>query len=207
MLCCAVGVSGEAEAYGRTESMQDTGFRLRNSTAGLLADWGCAMSAAAAILPMVWAMEALPVVLREPAPVQEVVSPEMAFYRKYTEGILRRYVRMSMEVGKVPSLLGREMFRAKVTGYRVEGFDDAVIFVHDVEKCLEKLEEEQRRLIVRIALQQYTILETAELMRLKPKTVVRRYRQAIDRLTRVFLAVEMLEPQNAVKGVFDPNFA
>jgi hypothetical protein len=124
----------------------------------------------------------------------------MAFYRKHTEGMLRRYLRLSMEAGRVPSLLGQEMFRGRVTSYRVESFDDVVIFVHDVEKCLEKLDEEQQCLISRIALQQYTLGETAELMGLKPRTVVRRYGQAVDSLTRVFLCVEMLEPLKSCQG-------
>jgi DNA-directed RNA polymerase specialized sigma24 family protein len=87
-----------------------------------------------------------------------------------------------------------------VSSYRVESFDDVVIFLHDVEKCLEKLDEEQQQLISRIALQQYTIGETAELLRLRPRTVIRRYGQAVDRLTRVFLSVEMLAPQKSCQG-------
>jgi DNA-directed RNA polymerase specialized sigma24 family protein len=87
------------------------------------------------------------------------------------------------------------MFRGNVTSCRVEGFDDVVIFVHDVDRCLEKLEEEQRSLISRISLQQFTVGETATLMGLKPRTVVRRYGQAVDSLTRIFLGVQMLEPQ------------
>lgn len=31
---------------------------------------------------------------------------EVAFYRQYTEGMLRRYMYRSMEMGRVPSLLG-----------------------------------------------------------------------------------------------------
>ena len=104
----------------------------------------------------------------------------MAFYRKYTEALLQRYVRMSMETGKVPSLLGQEMFHGHVTSYRVESFEDVVIFLHDVGKCLERLDTEQQHLISRIALQQYTLGETAELMGLKPRTVVRRYGQAVE---------------------------
>jgi sigma-70-like protein len=151
---------------------------------------------AAAVLPMLWAMEHHSVIpqqmlkaAREPLPY------EMAFYRKYTEGILRRYVRLSMESGKVPSLLGQEMFRGKVTTYRMGSFVDSVIFVHDVDKCIAKLDEEQQQLISRIAIQQYTLGEAANLLGLSPRTVVRRYGQAIDRLTRVFLSVQMLEPQ------------
>jgi hypothetical protein len=159
------------------------------------------MSAAAAVLPFVWATKMFYAGALQPAEArQTVVPPEMAFYRKYTEGMLRRYVRLSMEAGRVPSLLGQEMFRGKVTNYRVGNFDDVVIFLHDVEKCLEKLDEEQQHLISRIALQQYTLGETAELMGLKPRTVVRRYSQALDRLTRIFLSVQMLEPQKCCQG-------
>jgi DNA-directed RNA polymerase specialized sigma24 family protein len=84
-----------------------------------------------------------------------------------------------------------------------------VIFLHDVGKCLERLDEEQQHLILRIALQQYTLGETAELMGLKPRTVVRRYGLAVDSLTRVFLGVKMLEPlkccQGGGSGYFDIN--
>ena len=118
----------------------------------------------------------------------------MAFYRKYTEAMLRRYVRMSMEAGKVPSLLGQEMFRGRVTSYRVESFEDVVIFIHDVERCLEQLDEQQQQLITRISLQQYTLGETAAMLGLSPRTAVRRYWEAVDRLTRVFLRTQMLEP-------------
>jgi hypothetical protein len=154
------------------------------------------MNPAAVILPIVWAMELLEVVpnLQSNVPCQSLPF-EMAFYRKYTEGLLQRYVRLSMEAGRVSSLLGQEMFRGNVTSCRVEGFDDAVIFVHDVDRCLEKLEEEQQSLISRISLQQFTVGETATLMGLKPRTVVRRYGQAVDSLTRIFLGVQMLEPQ------------
>jgi len=152
------------------------------------------VSAALAVLPFVWAGEC-PQPARQYNTQQTSVEPEMAFYRKYTEAMLRRYVRLSMESGRVPSLLGQEMFRSKVTNCRIENFDDVIIFVHDVEKCLEKLDNEQQRLISRIALQQFTVVETADLMGLKARTVVRRYGQAVDRLTRIFLSVQMLEPR------------
>jgi hypothetical protein len=161
------------------------------------------MSALAVILPFVWATEseswqAFPP--QEVEPAQEPPPPEMAFYRKYTEGMLQRYVRLSMETGRVSSLLGQEMFRGRVTTCRVDSFDDVVIFVHDVEKCLEKLDEQQRLLISRLALQQYNVTETAELMRVKRHTVLRRYGQALDALTRIFLSVRMMELQKSCQG-------
>ena len=176
------------------------------------------MSAALVILPMVWATVAQPeihavvqVVQPEvaqgqiapvvaPVVVALVIGPGVAFYRKYTEGMLRRYVRLSMEAGRAPSLLGREMFRGKVTSYRVHSFDDVVIFVHDVETCLGKLDKGQQYLIKRIALQEYTQHEVAGSMGLCLKTVTRRYARALDDLTAIFLKRKLLDPQKACQG-------
>jgi hypothetical protein len=153
------------------------------------------------ILPFVWAIGAELPVLPQPAETDPMpLEPQVAFYRKYTEALLRRYVRMSMEAGKVPSLVGQEMFRGKVTNYQIGHFDDVVIFLHDVDTCLGKLEPDQQHLIARIALQQYTIIETADLLRVPPRSVVRRYGVALDRLTRIFLSVQMLEPQKSCQG-------
>lgn len=116
------------------------------------------------------------------------------FYRKYTEGMLRRYGTLSMESGRVPSMLGREMFRGKVTSYKVRSFDDVVIFVHDVEQCLKGMSLVQQHLIERIALQGYTQGETAGLIGVSLRTVIRRYNLALDELTRIFLTRRMLEP-------------
>ncbi len=168
------------------------------------------MSAALVILPVVWATEAVYSVrngkVREIHPVHEFVEPrqtphQLGFYRKYTEGLLRRYLRLSMETGKVPSLMGKEMFRAKVTHYVVHGFDDMVIFVHDMEKCLAKLTDGKRLLVERIALQEYTQLEAAQMLGLKPRTLVRRYEDAIDALTQILLDRKLLLPMVECKGV------
>ena len=134
-----------------------------------------------------------------------IVSPGVAFYRRYTEGLLRRYLRCSMEAGKVPSLMGKEMFRSKVSSYRMQSFEDIVIFMHDVEKCLGRLDEDQQELIARITLQEYTVAETAELMGRSPKSVIRHYQEAIDRLTRIFLQVDLLEPKKLVRGQSPEN--
>ena len=155
------------------------------------------MSAALVILPMVWATEARLEMVKS-RPPQKVSA--LAFYRKYTEGLLRRYMRLSMEAGRAPSLLGREMFRGKVTNYRVHGFDDVVIFVHDVERCLERLDEAQQGLISRIALQEYTQSEAAGLLGLSLRTSIRRYAEALDVLTEIFLERKLLEPLKACQG-------
>jgi hypothetical protein len=156
------------------------------------------------ILPAIWAVARPGAEHSLPA---ESSPPEIAFYRKCTEGLLRRYVRMSMEAGKAPSLLGREIFRGNVTSCRVEGFDDAVIFRLDVERCLQKLDPQQQDLVTRIAIQEYTLGEAARLLGLPPRTTIRRYAQALDALTRIFLAVEMLQWEIGVKRAEASNSA
>ncbi len=156
------------------------------------------MSAALVILPAVWATAAPSRAKTLPEVVQQKkTAPELAFYRKYTEGMLRRYVKLSMEAGRAPSLLGREMFRGKVTSYRVHSFEDVVIFVHDVETCLKKLDEGQQHLIRRIALQEFTQQETAGLLGLSLRSVHRQYADALDELTEIFLERKLLEPAKA----------
>jgi hypothetical protein len=122
-----------------------------------------------------------------------VLAPGTSFYRSYTEGMLRRYSVLSMESGRVPSLLGREMFRGRVTSYRVHAFDDVVIFVHDVERCIRQLTPEQQRLILRIGIQEYTFAETASMLRLSLRSTERRYLQAVDELTGIFLERRLME--------------
>ncbi|WP_260702983.1 hypothetical protein [Edaphobacter flagellatus] len=152
------------------------------------------MSAAPIILPVLWATAARKPKTAKKKAKKKPVVPEIAFYRKYTEALLRRYLRMSMESGRAPSLLGREMFRGNVTHYKVEGFDDVVIFVHDVSRCLELLTHDETFLITRIALQEYTQAETSLMLDLPIRTVVRRYGEALDILTRIFLDRRLLQP-------------
>src|ERR1700722_8110971 len=98
------------------------------------------------ILPTVWAIGArLPIGHEAVRPDLHRLRPD--FYRKYTEALLRRYIRMAMEVGKVPSLIGQDMFRGKVTSYRIAAFDDVVIFVADVDRCLQRLTGKDRNII------------------------------------------------------------
>lgn len=120
------------------------------------------------------------------SPLRVLITPETAFYRKYTEAMLRRYGAMALQKGRVPSLLGRELFRGKVTSYRVHGFDDVIIFVTDVERCLKLLTPEQQRLVVRVAVQEYTLAETASMLRWSMRSTQRRYHEAIDELTAIF---------------------
>lgn len=121
-------------------------------------------------------------------------NPDLWLYRDRTLGMLRRYVRLSTEVGRLPSLLGREFFRTRVTSYKVATFEDAVIFVHDVERSFQKLDEFEKKLIAKIVLQEYTQGEAARLLGCGRRTVGRRFPEALDRLSETFLATGLLTP-------------
>ena len=114
-------------------------------------------------------------------------DPDLWLYRERTLGMLRRYQRLSVEVGRLPSLLGREFFRTRVTSYHAGTFEDAVIFVHDVASGLAQLGGFEHKLIAKIALQDYTQSETARLLGCWRRTVGRRFPEALDRLTEIFL--------------------
>ncbi len=80
-------------------------------------------------------------------------------------------------------------------------FDDVVIFVHDVGRCLKLLNSDQHFLITRIAMQEYTQGETAGMLELPVRTLLRRYERALDVLTRLFLERRLLEPFVACQDV------
>lgn len=153
-------------------------------------------------LERVWAVaEGDPAVQPEATPeVNGAPKVEVAFYRKYTEAMLRRYLRMSIQTGRVPSLLGRELFRGHVTSYKMHGFEDGVIFCFDVEKRLGRLTVMNQQLIKRIALQEYTQGEAAGMLGLSLRNSIRQYGCALDALTEMFLAAGMLEPLKSCQG-------
>jgi hypothetical protein len=153
-------------------------------------------------LRRIWAVAervaaAPPEVTPEP---DEKPAVELAFYRKYTEAMLRRYLRISIQAGRVPSLLGRELFRGNVTSYRVHSFEDGVIFCFDVEKRLGQLTVMNQQLIKRIGLQEYTQGEAAGMLGLSLRNCIRQYGYALDALTEMFLEAGMLEPLKSCQG-------
>ncbi len=114
-------------------------------------------------------------------------NAEMWLYRERTVALLRRYLRISIEVGRLPSLLGRELFRSKVTSYRMTSFEDGVIFVHDVEHALEHLNAFAQQLVATIVFQDYTQDEAAEVLHCARRTVCREFPEALDRISELFL--------------------
>jgi hypothetical protein len=123
------------------------------------------------------------------APVRD---PVLCLYRDRTAAMLRRYFRYSIEVGRLPSLLGREFFRTRVTSYRVGTFEDAVIFVHDIERCLDQLSDFERKLIGKVILQDFSHDEAARLIGCQRRQIGRELEQALDHVSEIFLKSGLL---------------
>jgi hypothetical protein len=127
-------------------------------------------------------------------------NPDLWLYRERTVGLLRRYMRFSLETGRLPSLVGREFFRAKVTFYRAATFEDRVIFVRDVEVCLARLAYFDQQIIARVILQEHSHEQTARILQCCRKTIQRRLPEVLDLLSEDFLKVGLLAALPAKKG-------
>ena len=132
---------------------------------------------------------------RRAEPVQQPASlpwVSLAFYRKHTESMLRRYLYASMQVGRAPSILSDPVSRGWASSRPIRTFEDAVIFVLDIEKCIDSLGSLDRQLLSRIVLQDYTQAEAAALLGMSVRTVSYKFPQAIDRLTERLLETGLL---------------
>ena len=161
---------------------------------------------AALQLPMIWGASSSQAAWQEtrrtgqqkPATRPEVKPPaiapviSLAFYRKHTESMLRRYLYASMQVGRAPSILGDPIGRGWVSSRPVRTFEDAVIFVLDVETCLNQLGSLDRQMLSRIVLQEYTQAEAATLLGMSVRTISNKFPQAVDRLTEKLLETGLL---------------
>jgi hypothetical protein len=114
-------------------------------------------------------------------------------YRRRTAALLRRYARASIEVGRLPSLLGREFFRTRVTSYTLRNFEDVVIFVTDMEHAIERLNTLDKKLLAMNILEEYTIPEVARLLGCTQRTIERFLQDALDQLSRILLAGGLME--------------
>lgn len=161
---------------------------------------------AALQLPVIWGAGAPPAAWQDEPPSHTNKGPgeapgakpgekpaaSLAFYRKHTESLLRRYLYASMQVGRAPSILNDPVARGWASSRPVRTFEDAVIFVLDVEKCLDRLGELDRQMLSRIVLQEYTQAEAATLLGMSLRTVSYKFPQALDRLTERLLEAELL---------------
>ena len=121
-------------------------------------------------------------------------SMNLSAYRPYTRALLRRYFRMAVDIGRLPSILGGLCFRARVSSYRLNTFEDAVIFVHDIERVFERIQRHYLEIIAGVILLDYSVPEAALRLGITVQRAERRYYAALDALSDVLLEVGLLRP-------------
>ena len=162
---------------------------------------------AALQLPLVWAANAAlqPRLLPDPQLLQQAptakkarTTPETpppitwAFYRKHTENLLRRYLYASFQIGRSPALLIDSIERGWASSRSIRTFEDALIFVLDVERCLKKLSPVDLQLISSVVVQEFTHTETAAMLGISRRTIDYKLPLALDRLTEALVKSQLL---------------
>jgi predicted DNA-binding protein YlxM (UPF0122 family) len=119
--------------------------------------------------------------------------PEAVCYRGQTLAVMRHFFELSCQAGRLPSLLCREFFRAKVTHHAIPSFEEQAVFVRDVELCLERLSDEHAEMIQLIGLYDFSAEEIAAMLRRSRSWVYQRVDEAVDALTEIFLQAGLLK--------------
>jgi hypothetical protein len=126
----------------------------------------------------------------EPAPVQtEEIDPrpEIVCFRGQTLAIIRHYFELSSQAGRLPSLLGREFFRARVSHHRIPSFEDQAVFSRDVELCLARLSDHHAEVVTLVGLYDFSVEEVAEMLHRSAFGIRRWFWEALDALAEIFL--------------------
>jgi hypothetical protein len=148
--------------------------------------------------------------MRQPKAPLPLPALELSIYRDNCIALLRRYFCMSVEVGRLPSILGREFFTTRTEDYHTHSFEDTVLFVIDVERCLDRLYLFDKQLIACIILQEYAEEEAVKILHCSLRTIERRLPDALDFLTDTFLQNGMLnitekDVHNLPEGDCEPH--
>ena len=114
------------------------------------------------------------------------------FFRAQTLAIVRHFFEISCQIGRLPSILGREFFRAKVSHHRVPSFEEQVVFVHDIECALARLSPRDAEIISLVGLYQYSLEEVTRLLRRSRSTVSARFVEALDTFSEILLTTGLL---------------
>jgi len=111
-----------------------------------------------------------------------------------TMALLHHYFRKSLLIGRLPSLLGREVYPSRLKGRPVHLFEETVVFVCDVDKCLSELEPIDQRLIAYCILEDHTEWEAARQFQRSQSDISRRLHLTLDLLHETFCRLGILKP-------------
>ena len=121
--------------------------------------------------------------------------PEILCYRGQTFAMVRHFFEIASQVGRLPSLLGREFFRARVSHHAIPSFEDQAVFVRDVELCFARLSEQHAEMITLIGLYSFSRDEVAEMLRCSKAWVNNHVADALDALSEIFLQAGLLRQE------------
>ncbi len=129
-----------------------------------------------------------------PAPAEFEIEPrpEMLCFRGQTMAILRHFFETSRQMGRLPSILAREFFRARISHHAIPSFEDQAVFVRDVEICLSRLRPEDYTLVTLIGLYDFSRDEVAAGMNRSRSWVSECLARALDTLAEQFLRAGLL---------------
>lgn len=120
------------------------------------------------------------------------LEPELSIYRSATIWMLRKYFNISVELGRLPSPMGREFFRSRVRCHPL-AFERFVVYALDIENCIRRLRRDDQELIKRVVLQEYTQEEAARLMNWPVIRIERRLPEVLDYLTDQFIRLKLMK--------------
>lgn len=123
-----------------------------------------------------------------------------SYERMRTIALLHRFFRTALLMGRMPSLLGREVFRARTTHQPAQAFENSLVFVCDVERCLASLEQADQRLIAMCVFEDWSEWEAARRCGQPQADVSRRLAYALDLLHDVFCRLGLLRPMATELG-------
>ena len=117
-----------------------------------------------------------------------------SYERARTMALLHRFFRTALLVGRMPSLLGREIFRSRVESLPAATFENSVLFICDVELCLRQLHPFDQRLIAFCVLEDRSEWQAARWFRQSQGLISRRLGQVLDLLHETFCRIGLLRP-------------
>jgi hypothetical protein len=122
----------------------------------------------------------------------DCTRPDAMFFRGQTLAIVRHFFEIASQIGRLPSILGREFFRARVSHRGIPSFEDQAVFVHDVERALGRLQEDDAEVLALVGLFQYSLDDVASMLGRSRTRVSQRYTDSIDRLAELLLEAGLL---------------
>lgn len=109
-----------------------------------------------------------------------------------TMGLLLRFFRTALQLGRMPSLLGREIFRSRAQFQPARAFEDSVVLVCDVERCLGQLEPFDQKILAFCVLEDHSEWHAARCFHCSQAEISRRLGRSLDSLHETFCRTGLL---------------